>query len=912
MAAALTLSAHPGTSAAPTVTAAVPAADTTTLPSTTSSAAEYINNWSNLTAIWNASKLNQNDTGTYGPRISELRASNQWSTNQIVDYTGFFDDATDSVKYDQAHDFASTGYLDENGVLNTTYGAYNSSSMPITVKRDYVMVPNEPFLVVRYTLTNPSSSSSYSWKVLDQVHLNNTSSSTNVSASYDSTRNAMFGNMTASGQDVVTLGALQTPTAYQAGNDADCTATDTTASAWCQFDTNGTLDDNASESTPNVDLGFQNTVTIAPSSSQTLYYYLGLGTTLSAAQSASDAARSQTGAYWFNTTATDYANWLASGTNVSTTDTGVNTAYERNLVVIKNSQNPTNGLIPAATNEGSYGYKAWMRDSAFDAIALDASGHYAEAEKFWDFMISNQLSTGAWHTTYDEWSGSYVSFVEPEYDSIGEFLVGVLRHYQDTGSSTFLATAWPAVEAAANFVENNIASNGLGAADASIWEESVQYNVFTQAYYVAGLRAAAVLANDESAASTADGWNGAASTILSSIQRSDTASPPGLWNASGGYYDRGIATDGTTVNSLLDSASMALLVTGDIDAASSRATTMVNTIDSNLTHDTYGIARYTGDTYYYTSQYDPAGDEAGAAEPVWPNMTMFDTIYDVDSGQSTLALERLQYYASVSGVGYMPPGEAVAWPTSQPVLSTMSEPLTASSFILAALTYTGKYDPRVYATNVNAGAYATVNITTTPSSDWSKWTNIPYYTFPSGKSSSGSAMTNIGDVYISNDASNIYVRVDNTSGAFSAYGATPKFALLVYAQDFNHSTSLTGTTSGEYGRTLDHSMNYMVGRWSDSSTYATFSASSSGWTSGSSLTSIAPQWDTSTGRIEAAIPISSLASGGSASTGEWSYLDVELAYQNPTTGTWDDDDLGALHYQLASSTSTTLYGNLTR
>ncbi len=394
MAAALTLSAHPGTNAAPAAAAAVPAADTTTPPSTTSSAAEYINNWSNLTAIWNASKLNQNDTGTYGPRIAELRASNQWSTNQIVDYTGFFNDATDSVKYDQAHDFASTGYLDENGVLNTTYGAYSSSSMPITVKRDYVMVPNEPFLVARYTLTNPSSTSSYSWKVLDQVHLNNTSSSTNVSASYDSTRNAMFGNMTASGQDVVTLGALQTPTAYQAGNDADCTATDTTASAWCQFDRNGTLDDNASESAPNVDLGFQNTVTIAPSSSQTLYYYLGLGTTLSAAQSASDTARSETGAYWFNTTATDYANWLASGTNVSTTDTGVNTAYERNLVVIKNSQNPTNGLIPAATNEGSYGYKAWMRDSAFDAIALDASGHYAEAEKFWDFMISNQLSTG--------------------------------------------------------------------------------------------------------------------------------------------------------------------------------------------------------------------------------------------------------------------------------------------------------------------------------------------------------------------------------------------------------------------------------------------------------------------------------------------------------------------------------------
>ena len=267
MAAALTLSAHPGTNAAPAAAAAVPAANTTTLPSTTSSAAEYVNNWSNLTAIWNASKLNQNDTGTYGPRIAELRASNQWSTNQIVDYTGFFADATDSVKYDQATTSRPPGTSTRTACSTPSTAHYNSSSMPITVKRDYVMVPNEPFLVARYTFTNPSSTTSYSWKVLDQVHLNNTSSSTNVSASYDSTRNALFGNMTASGQDVVALGALQTPTSYQAGNDSDCTASDTTASAWCQFDTNGTLDDNASESTPNVDLGFQNTVTIAPSSS---------------------------------------------------------------------------------------------------------------------------------------------------------------------------------------------------------------------------------------------------------------------------------------------------------------------------------------------------------------------------------------------------------------------------------------------------------------------------------------------------------------------------------------------------------------------------------------------------------------------------------------------------------------------
>src|ERR1700761_2920384 len=110
LAAALTLPAHVGTPGSVLATA-----DTATQPSTTSAAALYVNNWSNLTAIWNASQLNQDDTGDYGPRIAELRASNQWSTNQIVDYTGFFEDATDNVKYDDAHDFASSAYLDQNG-----------------------------------------------------------------------------------------------------------------------------------------------------------------------------------------------------------------------------------------------------------------------------------------------------------------------------------------------------------------------------------------------------------------------------------------------------------------------------------------------------------------------------------------------------------------------------------------------------------------------------------------------------------------------------------------------------------------------------------------------------------------------------------------------------------------------------
>ncbi len=882
---------------------------TNTQPSTTSAASLYLSNWENIQAIWMAPALNQEQTPTYGPRIAELHYSANWSVNQIVDYTGFYIDETDSVKYDSPQNFTTTGYLDQNGVLNGTYGTYSGNATPIQMSRDFVLVPNEPFMVVRYTLTNPSATKSYNWNVLDQVHLNNTNLSDNVSGSYDSTRKALFANMTASGQYVMFLGAMQTASSYQVGNDSDCTASDSTASAWCQFDANGTLDNNGSLSTPNMDLGFQNLVTIAPNSTQTLYYYLGIASTMTAAQSAASTAGAQTGSYWYSQTASDYSTWLNAGKTISTSDTGVNTAYLRNLVVIKNSQNPGDGLFPAATNPGSYGYKAWVRDSSFDAMALDAAGHYAEAQQYWEWMAANQLSNGTWETTYNLWTGAYISFVQPEYDSVGMFLVGAYRDYQLSGNTSFLANIWPAAQAAANFISNNVGSNGLGPEDFSIWEQTDQYNTFTEAFYVAGLRAAAHLALYEGNSSDADSWNGAATSILSAVQRSYSWNPPGQYDDTTGYYDQGVTASGSP-DTTIDSSSDELIALGDVNADTEQAANQISAVEQALTHDTYGIARYEGDTYYYTSPYSPAGNEAGSAEPVWPNMTMLVGLYDVYTGQSTTALSLLQWYASVSGVGYMPPGEAVSWQTDQPIVSTMSEPFTAASFIMTSLAYTAQYDPRVYPTNANASAYATVNETTTPSNDWPQWRNIPFYDGNPAGSASGSAMTSIKRVYVSNDSSNLYLRVDNASGSLSAYNTAPEFAILIYAQDFNHSGSLHTTTTGFYGGTLDHPMNYLYARWSNSGTYSMFSANSSGgWTWDTNLSTQAPQWDTATGRIELEIPITDMASSGSASSGSWSYLDVDMVYDNPNTGVWSDDDIMGLHYEIASSSQAWLYGS---
>jgi hypothetical protein len=168
-------------------------------------------------------------------------------------------------------------------------------------------------------------------------------------------------------------------------------------------------------------------------------------------------------------------------------------------------------------------------------------------------------------------------------------------------------------------------------------------------------------------------------------------------------------------------------------------------------------------------------------------------------------------------------------------------------------------------------------------------------------------MTAITRVYASNDASNFYARLDNASGSVSVYNTSPYFAVMLYAQDFDHSSSLYATSTGFYGGALDHSVNYLFARWGNSNTYSMFSANASGgWTWETNLSLQAPQWDTATGRVELDVPLSHMASS-SAATADWSYIDMEMAYDN--NGTWQGDDMLGLHCEMASAGQAWLYGS---
>ena len=460
------------------------------------------------------------------------------------------------------------------------------------------------------------------------------------------------------------------------------------------------------------------------------------------------------------------------GRRVNFEDAGLNDLYDKALLVIKNVQNPQRGTIPASTSPFIYRNNC-VRDGCLTAMALDASGHPPEAEQYWRWMAAAQKPDGTWGTTYYPWSGEEKPFVEPEYDSLGQFLYGVYRHYENTRDEAFLTALWPAIKLSADWIVSNISGSGFSAPDYSIWEETdkcsspgpCEYNVFTQAWYVAGLNAMQGLALSKGDRALADWYAGGVAAIMTAIQRSSDVEPLGLWNPLG-YYNRAITT-GQRVLTLQDSSSNILITLGIIDAESDRASRHITMLKTSLNQDGDGISRYKGDIYYYSSPYDPAGDEVGAPDPAWPQMAAWVAVCETFREERVEALARLKWIVKISGKGYMPHGEAVSSLTHGPVPSSMCEPLTGSSFVLAALIYEGQYDLRISVPGYHAGCYKQIEIVDAPD-NWTQWRNVPYFTGRQGHRSSAELGTTIKRVYLSNDEDHLYIRIDN-SAVFSPF-----------------------------------------------------------------------------------------------------------------------------------------------
>lgn len=885
----------------------------------------YLNNWKNLVAIWQDAFVNQaTAVNADGPGLYELRyydgtASGNYNTNLIRNYSTFLRDETAQVSYTTGSKFSSSGYFDQGGVLVNTYRSYDGAALPVTLSKQYAFVPNEQFLVVRYDLTNPGDSAR-TVDLLDMLHIRNETGA-NVSAAYSAGDHTVRYDLSGAGLPYLAHGVLSTEalSGYQVADDTQSTGT--AGSPWHSFNANGSLNGNGSVTCADISSGLSAAVTLAPGQTQTLYFYVAAAGTEDALNAAIAKVTNASGDHWMETTRSAYAAWLAEGRTPELGEDKLNDAYKSISVFMKQSIVPgTNAdgnvrfaAFPATTNPSAYSYKVWARDSAVTAMGLDATGHLREAENYWTWLADRQITTdeGSWKkpgtfwTCYWVWDNGPVSFVEPEFDSIGMFLVGAYRHYEQlTGSAktAFLEKIWPAYRRSADYVLNNITDAGFGPADCSIWEEQNEYNAFTQALYVAGLDAAQHMAAAKGLQEVADLYNGGASTIRTAILRDDTASPKGLWNTESQRFNRAVNLDGTA-NTTYDSSSDVLISYGVVDAESSRAKSHIDGILENLGHDTYGVARYENDGFYHRMPWDPGGNEAYEDEPSWPQMAMWIAMYELQSGYKayrTNAYRRLQWFVDRTAEGYMPQGECFSNITRKPHLSTMCEPITGAAYLMAALAYDGQFDMRIYGPQVNAGAYRAVTMHDGCVGDWTQWAGVPYYTDPVGDASGS---YDLKRVYLANDGGNVYLRLDLDGWTLPGYQAEEVFAVQIYADGGTGTAMTTTMTGGE----MTHSMRSMVMRSSDSGDYCRYTAGSDGWTLAGTVESVlAPQWEVNSGRMELAIPFASLGNGALAA-GDWTNLHIVLLQKNGAD--WVEADAFDAHYRITADGSEWLKGN---
>jgi hypothetical protein len=724
----------------------------------TSTRALLMNNWEDMVAIHESAQLFGKDDNLFGPFLSQLRFGENWQQDQIDFATMYFRDVTnpDALRTYSPY-FDSTLYFDENGIINVDYGSYlpTGEALPVRIEKDYAMVPEQPIMVERYSLTNdnPVGTPKIDWDVMNMLAL---PQELMQQAVWDERREVFSVKLDqGEGKEPLYLafGAfqeMQTQEIKDLENGTDLTRqielplSDEDAiypernelpddpTTVDQFQITGRLDGSRRGEGDGLTLGMESTVELFPTRPVELYFFYTMAaspeeldrniqTALDPVGAGRTAASPQ---FWFERTEEkwqeklDKAKDIPVDVNAGLGDTDANgntyvddqalaTAFDRSIISILQSQQPEYGSFVAATNP-AYEFKVWPRDSAVTAIGLTAAGLYDEAENYWRWMASVEedgeeanFPNGTFYTNYGFWDENQpIDFVQPEWDAQGLYLIGVYHHYNELmkDGQTERAEAFindPTIKEAfvdsAEFIRTSIDDTGFGAPDFSIWEEFFLYNVFTQVTYASGLNAAFLLADEIGREDLEQGWLDAATTIRDSILRPIDAEQPGLWNEDEGYFIWGLTPDGEPYVRNEGSANL-MLVTGLLDPNDPRAQSQMDYTEEVLGKNEYGISRYSGDTFYFFSPFSPGGPyEANAQEPAWPQMTSYMGIGRENSGDSDWALNSLKWTVSSYGEEFMPPGEGTDWTTREPLPSTMVEPVTGAWYMLNLLNYTDQF-----------------------------------------------------------------------------------------------------------------------------------------------------------------------------------------------------------------------------
>jgi GH15 family glucan-1,4-alpha-glucosidase len=267
--------------------------------------------------------------------------------------------------------------------------------------------------------------------------------------------------------------------------------------------------------------------------------------------------------------------------------------FRRALVVLKQLQADTGGMLAApATLSPAYSY-VWLQDLAADVRAFTACGYYQEARAALGFVASVQKPDGDWWVTYrgdgrpfklwdhgSEWMG-------------GHWLGAVGAYFAATGDRAAVRAWWPQIRKACGFMVAQIGPDGLIGPCVDLWETYRDQSwTYTNGTFVGGLEASAAIARSLGEDTDAAAWQAAAGRIRSALRTRAIARP-------GGWFGKGVRPGSPIADPAIDASVLGLAwPNGVVSADDPAMQATVARVRARLLQPGGGVQRWQGDGWY--------------------------------------------------------------------------------------------------------------------------------------------------------------------------------------------------------------------------------------------------------------------------------------------------------------------------